>query len=365
MKNLLRRLHGRKGFTLVECLIAIAVFAALTLVVFAILTNARNATVKANKTEENLTTLIENVVGDESYTRYNTTDPTKNNLLTLKLSGGGSDFRISYTEIDGYKTFVLCPDSTCAHFADNSEFMTGERADFSQTSSYVCPKCGTSIVQELECEDCGNTGDHTNTSKFIYIPSTGGYYCTGCGGTGVKGVNIDDSVVSNDTLNIKTLVPNAIVYGSVEQKTDRNAIFDLQDSAGGTISGNINMSLTYTEGANTTIPGTYKLRLKCDAASPDFKILVDLPAGYKIPADSFYATLGDCNPQFDESENAYYLEFYDCTTNGYCEVEFKLVQEKSGLSFELDYYDPTDSSNSGLAGYWFQMTNTSNDTYTR
>ena len=43
MKNLFRRLNGRKGFTLVECLIAIAVFAALTMVVFAILTNARNS----------------------------------------------------------------------------------------------------------------------------------------------------------------------------------------------------------------------------------------------------------------------------------------------------------------------------------
>lgn len=364
MKNLFTRLYRRKGFTLVECLIAIAVFAALTMVVFAILTNARNASVKASKTEENLTTLIENVVGDESYTRYNSVDPAKNNLLTLKLSSGGSDFRISYTEIDGYKTFVLCPDASCAHFADNSEFMTGERADFSQSSMYVCPKCGGSIVQELRCEDCGNLGNHTDTSKFTYIPSTGGYYCNSCGGTGVKGSNVDDTIVSNDDLNIKTLVPNAIVYGSVTPKTDRNEIFDLQDLAGGTISGNISMTLSYTEGANTTIPGTYKLRLSSNAPSSDFKILVDLPAGYKIPADSFNATIGKCNPQFDETENAYSLEFYDCTTNAYCEVEFKLVQEKSGLSFELDYYDPVDSSNSGLSGYWFQMTS-ANDTYTR
>lgn len=359
MKNLFRRLHGRKGFTLVECLVAIAVFAALTLVVFAILTNARNATIKANETEENLTTLIENVVGDESYTRYNSTS----DILSLKLSSGGTDFRVSYTEIDGYKTFVLCPDTSCQYFADNSEFMTCERVDFSQSSSYTCPKCAGTFVQELTCEDCGNTANHTATGNFVYIPSTGGFYCSSCGGTGVRGSNVDDSVVNNDNLNIKTLVPNAIVYGSVTPQADRNDVFDLQDATGGTISGDITMSLTYTEGANTSIPGTYKLRLRSDASSPNFKILVDLPGGYKIPADSFSATLGSCNPQYDSTNNAYYLEFYDCTTNGYCEAEFQLVQEKSGLSFELDYYNPTDSSQSGLSGYWFQMTS-ANDTYT-
>ena len=360
MKKLFRRLDGRKGFTLVECLIAIAVFAALTLVVFAILTNARNATVKANETEENLTTLIENVVGDESYTRYN----PSSDILSLKLSNGGTDFRISYTEIDGYKTFVLCPDATCQHFADNSEFMTCERVDFSQSSSYTCPKCNSSFVQQLLCEDCGNTATHTATSNFTYIPSTGGFYCNNCGGTGVRGANVDDSVVNNDNLNVKTLVPNAIVYGSVTPALDRNDNFDIQDTTGGTIAGDITMSLVYTEGANSSIPGTYKLRLRSDAGSSNFRIIVDLPGGYKIPASSFNASLGQCNPQFDETKNAYYLEFYDCTTNGYCEAEFQLVQEKSGLSFELDYYNPTDASKSGLGGYWFQMTS-ANDTFTR
>ncbi len=359
MKNLFRRLNGRKGFTLVECLIAIAVFAALTMVVFAILTNARNATVKANKTEENLTTLIGNVVGDESYTRYN----TNSEVLTLKLSSGGENFRVTYTEIDGYKTFVVCPNTSCQYFADNSEFMTCERVDFSQASHYTCPKCSSSFVQQLVCEDCGNAASHSSTSNFTYIPSTGGFYCNSCGGTGVRGSNVDDNVVNNDNLNIKTLVPNAIVYGSVEQVTDRNHIFDLHDVSGGTISGDIHMTLSYTEGANSSIPGTYKIRLNSDATSPNFKILVDLPGGYTIPADSFSANLGNCNPQYDSTENAYYLEFYDCTTNGYCEAEFQLVNEKSGLSFELDYYNPTDASQSGLAGYWFQMTS-ANDTYT-
>ena len=359
MKNLFRRLNGRKGFTLVECLIAIAVFAALTMVVFAILTNARNATVKANKTEDNLTTLIGNVVGDESYTRYN----ANSEVLTLKLSSGGENFRVSYTEIDGYKTFVVCPNTSCQYFADNSEFMPCERVDFIQTAHYTCPKCASNFVQQLVCEDCGATASHTATSAFTYISSTGGFYCNNCGGTGVRGSNVDANVVNNDNLNIKSLVPNAIVYGSVDRMSDRNAIFDLQDSTGGTISGNINMTLLYTEGANSSIPGTYKLRLKSDVGASDFKILVDLPGGYKIPASSFSATLGNCNPQYDSTTNAYYLEFYDCTTNGYCEAEFQLVNEKSGLSFELDYYNPTDADQSGLSGYWFQMTS-ANETYT-
>ncbi|MBR4111681.1 MAG: prepilin-type N-terminal cleavage/methylation domain-containing protein [Ruminiclostridium sp.] len=359
MKNLFRRLNGRKGFTLVECLIAIAVFAALTMLVFAILTNARNAAVRTNETEENLTTLIENVVADESYTRYK----AGSEYLTLKLSSGGDDFRVTYTEIDGYKTFVVCPNTACQYFADNDEFMTCERMDFVQTTHYTCPKCASSFVQQLVCEDCGNTASHTATSNFTYISSTGGFYCNACGGTGVRGSNVDDNVVSDDNLNIKTLVPNAIVYGSVDKFDDRNDIFDLQDSAGGTISGDISMTLSYTEGANSSIPGTYKIRLNSNAGASDFKILVDLPAGYKIPANSFSANLGNCNPQYDATTNAYYLEFYDCTTNGFCEAEFQLVNEKSGLSFELDYYNPSDTANSGLSGYWFQMTS-ANDTYT-
>ena len=173
MKNFIRRLERRKGFTLIECLIALTVFAALTLVVFAILTNARMATVQANDTEENLTKLINNVVSDESFVRYSAANA--DDMLTLKLSTGGTDFRVSYSEIDGYKNYVLCPTAACQHFADNTEFMdSADKESFAQTK-YKCPKCSTEITQVLVCEECGNKADHTDKTSFTYIPSNGGY----------------------------------------------------------------------------------------------------------------------------------------------------------------------------------------------
>ncbi len=352
MKNFIKRLQRRKGFTLVECLIALTVFAALTLVVFAILTNARAASVKANETEENLTKLIDNVVGDDSYTRYN----SSSEVLTLNLSTGGTPFRVTFNEIDGYKNFVLCPQSTCQYFADNSEFMTCEKEDFAQ-GTYTCPKCAEVITQTLICEDCGNSSSHTDTTSFTYIPSTGGYYCNDCGGTGVRGTEVDDSVISNYDLNIKTLVPNAIVYGEVERKDDPNVLFDTVTGSGGTASSDITMWLTYTEGANATIPGTYTLRVRSNySVESDFQIHVKLPSGYKIPY--MYSTLGDCTigSLSDSTGDYLVLEFYNCDQNADSEVEFQLVNQTSGLSFEDDYSNPSDASLNGLAGYWFHMT---------
>ena len=61
MKNFLKRLNGRKGFTLVECIIAVAVFAAMTLIVFMILMNARAEAQKAIKTEEDFRKEMRNI----------------------------------------------------------------------------------------------------------------------------------------------------------------------------------------------------------------------------------------------------------------------------------------------------------------
>lgn len=358
MKNLYARLRRRNGFTLVECLIALTVFAALTLVVFAILANARAASTKADETEENLTKLIDNVVGDDSYTRYNAANSDK--ILTLNVQGSSTPFRVSYSEIDGYKNFVLCPTSTCQYFADNVEFMTVEMNDFTQVS-YICPKCNTTIVQELTCEDCGNTGNHIDTTSFTYIPSNGGYYCNDCGGTGVRGTNINESVISNYDLNVKTLVPNAIVYGEVERKTDPNVLFDTVASDGTSASSDITMWLTYTEGANASIPGTYKLRVRSNFSDTDFQIHVKLPSGYTIPYS--YPSIGNCNVEKMATTGETYLVFYNCDTNADSEVEFQLVNETSGLSFEDDYSNPSDATLNGLGGYWFHTTSAST-TYT-
>lgn len=350
MKNLFTRLNRRKGFTLVECLIALTVFAALTLVVFAILANARAASVKANETEENLTKLIDTVVADDTFARYNA---NLDNVLELQLQGGGTPFRVTYNEIDGYKNYVLCDEPTCQHFADNTEFMGCDAKDYTQ-GTYTCPKCDTTITQELVCEDCGKTADHTDKTAFTYTPSNGGYCCNDCGSTGVRGSNINENTISNYDLNVRTVVPNAIVYGDAERKTDPNTIFDTQSGADdSSIVSNIKMRVEYTPGANATIPGTYELRIRSDCAESNFKISVRLPGGYTVR--NLTPINGDCYN--DKDIDGPFLMFHGCDTNAESVVEFQLINSTSGFSFEDDYNNPTDTSVHGLSGYWFHTTN--------
>lgn len=358
MKNLFTRLNRRKGFTLVECLIALTVFAALTLVVFAILANARMASTKANDAEENLTKIIDNVVGDETYVRYNSASADS---LKLNLSTGGTPFSISYSEIDGYKNYVFCTNTACSHFADNSEFMSGvEKEDFTQ-GVYVCPKCSTSITQELFCEDCNKTGDHTDTTSFTYIPSNGGYYCNDCGGTGVRGTNINDTVISNYDLNVKSLVPNAIVYGDVTRKTNPEDLFDTVSSDSGFATSNVNMTLITTQ-AGTAY--TYDMYVSSDySGSSLFQIHVQLPPGYTIA--NLVEENGHCAAEAinNGGETFYVLKFYDCVKNASSRVTFQLINNTSGKSFDEDYGNDSDVQLDGLRGYWFQMGNQPNKTY--
>ncbi len=352
MKNSIKRLNRRKGFTLVECLIALTVFAALTLVVFAILANARAASTNANEAEENLTKLIDNVISDETYAKYNSSNA---NSLTLNLSTGATAFKVSYNEIDGYKNYVFCTD--CGHFADNTEFMNGvEKENFTQ-GAYTCYSCGVSIVQQLVCGDCGNTGNHTDTTSFTYIPSNGGYYCNDCGGTGVRGANIDDSVISNYDLNVKTLVPNAIVYGNVEQKADPAVLFDTISGDSGTATSNITMALTTTASGSAY---TYEMDIMSDySGTTNFQIHVNLPPGYTI-ADLTVVN-GDCayEQMSNGGESFYVLKFYNCVKNAHSKIEFQLINNTSGKSFDEDYGNDSDPTLDGLKGYWFQMVNSS------
>ncbi len=360
--NFLRNsLKKRKGFTLVECLIALTVFAALTLVVFAILANARQRSVLANTTEENLNILIDNVVSDESYVSYN---DNSSKQLTLKLSNGGADFKISYSEIDGYKNFVLCPNANCQYFAENTAFMTVEGEDFTQIN-YVCPKCDATIEQQLVCESCNNTGSHlAHVNKFTYMPDTCGYYCNECGSVNVRGANIGADVVSNNNLNIKGLVPNAILCGDIEPYGDPEYLFDIYsfiDGDGNPVTSPVNgispaevesditYSLKFKEGVSNSDPGIYTLTVKPNAADSGcrlMRVVVKLPKGYNV---SWYNEVnGTCIP----SNSSNTLSFNVMNTQE-AKVEFSLTNEISSTPFELDYGNNSDSSQDGLLGVWF------------
>ncbi len=355
-------LKKRKGFTLVECLIALAVFAALTLVVFAILANARQRLVIANATEENLNILIDNVVSDETYVSYN--DPSSKELK-LNVTGGG-EFKVSYSVIDGYKNFVLCTNTSCEYFAENTEFMTVVPEDFDQTY-YLCPKCSEIIDQTLYCEDCQNEGSHiASSNKFTYIPTTSGYSCNDCGGMNVKGKEIQEGVVSSDSLGIKGMVPNAILYGEIEPYENPEDLFDLNlfiDNEGKPVlnmtneaqrkpvTGEVSYSLEYRESAtNSNAPGVYTLTVTPDVDDTDVSIhltevIVKLPEQYNV---SWYNEM-NATCIADNISNT--LSFI-VSNNGIAKVEFSLTNKANTRPFELDYSSVA-GKNDGLINKWF------------
>lgn len=361
MNKFLKRLNRRKGFTLVECIVAIAVFAALIMVVFMILANAKTQAEIANKTEEDLNHLINNVVSDETYRKYREeTDAAGNrlNILKLNVEGQAQTFDISYNKVDGYKNFVICP--VCEHFANNSDFMgTTKPEDFVQSSAYICPANSShTFYQTLVCEDCEETGTHDNTGKFTYDPVSGGYACNACGGFSVKGANIDEAVVADAKISVSGLYPNAILYGDVVQTTKlvefgSNNIACTPDKGG-----SANVSLQYTASANQSIPGTYTLTLQANslptgADSSDFYILLKLPKYYRIANLKEITTSGTVSNVIPSGDEEQKLKFV-FNANGQFKIQFQLVNYKSGFSFEYDYNNPV-ADDQGLAGYWFGL----------
>ena len=359
MKNFLKRLNGRKGFTLVECIVAVAVFAAMTLIVFMILMNARAEAQKANKTEEDLTQLIDNVVGDESFQKYDATS----DVLNLNISGGsGGTYKISYSTIDGYKNFVECP--TCGHFANNTDFMNNvKRADFSQTSPFTCPADNSHVFyQILVCDDCGNTAAHNSTAKFQYIPESGSFACLSCNSLAVKGDTIDERITSDAKMSISGMVPNAILYGQVDKPATVAGLAAYEKGTGGgnyvaTSDGKVQLNLKYNSSTGMYTLSVYPSSLPSDADfdSNDFKVKVLLPPHYDIMDMNEVVSAGTCAYNYGATDDDPTTFTFDFNSQSEYRVEFKLLNSTSGFSFEYDYNSITSTNGQGLAGYWFDL----------
>lgn len=366
-------LFRRKGFTLIECLIAIAVFGAMTMIVFMILTHARTQTVEANKSEEDLSNLIENVVGDETYKRYNDAHHAGgNDVLNLVVDGSSQPFTISYNVIDGNKNFVKCSDPNCGHYGNNTDFMIDAsgnpiaKISFAQTD-YICPKCGTAFVDTLTCEECATTGSHTDSTLFTYLPNTAGYMCNTCGGTAVHHDSYNAASTGDADLSVSGIVPNAIRYGEVKDRasTGRQASDLLYYNNTATGGGKIEFGLSYQASINGTVPGTYTLTVRgadvpadaVNASTGAYEMIIELPPHYAIKnlsAASGSATVSGFT-NGDSSNNNATIHITTSTGNA-TSVSFQLVNYKSGFSFENDYMDTSDNNQTGLAGYWFGMT---------
>ncbi len=170
--GVMKKLIAKKGFTLAECVIAIAVFAILTTMILFIVGNAVKTNKSAMDQEKNLNGLIANVVQDQSPKRYgdHDSDILKMDFERASDSSAKADFTMTYSTVDGYKNYVQCP--VCAVNGNgglytNQEFMSDAAyssanylsdyaADNSintrykpshwflpESMSYKCPACGT------------------------------------------------------------------------------------------------------------------------------------------------------------------------------------------------------------------------------
>ncbi|MGN0657516.1 MAG: type II secretion system protein [Ruminiclostridium sp.] len=365
------QLKRRKGFTLVECIVAIAVFALLTAVILMILANAQNQAVISRESEEDLNNLVENVVGDDTYKKYS----ENSNTLTLNF-GGGKTFDITYDTIAGYKNYVKCnPKSgatSCGYVGNNIDFMCGKTvADFlNDGDEYTCPRCGEVTTQTLVCEGCYTTGSYNDTSKFLCSSYTGSYTCLSCGGGSVKGNDIDDAVTADANFRISGLSANSIRYGKVDLPTDTKSLIN----TGGV---NCNVTIEYEHKYdNLTLPGVYKMTFNAFSGGAPSSLDIYLPPWYvigslKTPASSGYtatAYQNDLSSKDVTDSNMSHIRINADSGNlpGTVIVEFTLTNYKNNYSFDYDYRHPydidedgtidsTEQNTRGLIGYWFRI----------
>ena len=359
MKNLFTRLKGRKGFTLVECIIAVAVFAAMTLIVFMILMNARAEAQKAIKTEEDLTQLIDNVVGDESFQKYEATSP----VLNINIAGGtGGTYKISYSTIDGYKNFVECP--TCGHFANNTDFMNNvKKENFTQTTPYTCPADISHVFyQILVCEDCQAKAAHNSTGIFQYLPDTGSFMCLSCGGTAVKGETIDERVSTDAKMSVSGMVPNAILYGQVDKPGSVNSLATYQKinpdgSQADVTDGKVMLNLKYDNQSGTYTLAVTPTDLPTDADfdSGNFGLTLLLPPHYSVVDFKTVTSAGTCAYDYGIDKDDPTAISFIFNSQSEFKIEFKLMNETSGFAFEYDYNSITSNAGQGLAGFWYGL----------
>lgn len=395
-----KRLSRNKGFTLVECIIAVAVFGLMSLVVFMILTNASVRAARASDSEENLAQLIENVVGDETYKKFDAANAEDHNLTLLIDNNSSQYLSVSYNVISGYKNYVECPNTMsggtpCGHQANFTEFMSSSATAMVPindpltfnvaTNFFVCPSCNQQVSFTLRCPDCGTTDVYNKASSlstsgylFTFI-NTGscGFECSVCGSTAVTAVdgsgNYIYEKVSVEGFNVSGMVANGIRYGEPVDWTThdtaalckfRKETSGLPDIAQDTGSNGIQASLSYERKANNHFAGTYTLGLTVVnlpsgiSSSDSYFIEVVLPAGYTVTVSHPDVTLSTTS-----IGNKIYptmlikkVGLGSLTSN----ISFELMSRESGNSFEYEYNRPTGDSDSHQGLFrWFGFTSVS------
>ena len=394
MKKL--KFNIRKGFTLVECIIAIAVFAIMTSMVLMIMASTVKMSKKASESEEGLNQLVQNVVQDSSNKVYG------NDSKTLQMSFGGStdpNFSITYSTVDGARNMIRCPD--CGYEANSEEFLSYlyTHTDYTTQSDdvkkrykishwfnpsvsgknyYECPECGHTTLASsinMKCYSCETTGAATS---FLYDDINGGYFCPDCGGgkvvqldsTSGLPINSDMEKVNYD-FKISSIQSNAIRYADIEAPDDE-ARKDFMSLTSASANG-FNFNLAYTASTAAQAAGVYTMTISGftpmsghtsigdDGAASSVTIklppayqcmLLPSSTGVNVPdgtVDTSRPTASWDDPD-DYANNAdtSELRINNITENQTITLKFTLTNYKNNHSFDDDYKDE-----GGLTGFWY------------
>ena len=414
---MIKALHVKKGFTLVECVIAIAVFAALTGMVLMIMSQTIQLSKKSSDAETDLNNLVQNVVQDNSKKTYG----ADSKLLKMTFDGQSDEFTMTYTTVDGYKNFIKCPD--CGSTANNLDYMgyiydtttysnalaseKGFKACYwydisnTETNQLRCPHCYNATTGEgiitpselrlycLSCGECDTSDSNTSgtppVKKFVFNKFSGGYTCSACGnGNVVQAVESTPGVyepitkifASDNSLMVSGMASNAIRYGDVGQFIDEDDVKKLM-----TITTTLTSSQPafttkwkYTPNKNVSVPGIYTLTLDVNGSfdsSETATVTINLPTGYALTKCTGTTADGTGNNPLavfrgkkDSITNAdtSYLKISGIQSGHQHNivVKFQLTNYENNNSFEQDYIN-----DGGLMKYWFQLSGDLNNGFER
>ncbi|MBP3857872.1 MAG: prepilin-type N-terminal cleavage/methylation domain-containing protein [Ruminiclostridium sp.] len=397
-------LRRGKGFTLVECVIALAVFAVLTSMVLMIIGQTVKLSKESTDAEGDLNNVVQNVVQDNATRVYGDDSHT----LKLQFGTSGADFSMTYSTVDGYKNFIQCPH--CGEKYNNLDFMNyiyetttyknwtpaSDKNNYkisywlgqdSYTSHYQCPDCGyTFEASEIDarCDSCLASG---TLNTFDYNRYKGNYVCKTCKSESIvqmisekqpdgtyKTVPISDSLTAESKFMVSGITPNALRYGSVKQYTDKAMILDLTTLTveGSTSSCTCTPKITYTPAASSTLPGVYTLEIP-NVSGLDSSTTVRL----KFSTPPYYIPRivgGNCNggsgealasaqglandPPKETDTGAIKIEQITNTSCNNLVVKFTLTNYKNNNSFEDDYRADTGvgasvSGETALGKLWY------------
>ena len=391
------KINIRKGFTLVEVVIAVAVFAVMVVMVLMIMQSAVRTSKKASDEETNLNALVENVVRDESQKRYGEYD---SNVLNMAFAKGetvsdsaAANFKMTYSLVDGSKNYVTCPN--CEHRGNIIEFMAKEvynSIEFKNeviaaeaaginiesthrlshwfkldSMNFYCPECdhkidlGTDV--DLICQSCENKGK-ARGGKFTLDGETGDFICDVCHSGNVRQDNVDIEA----GFAVSGMAANTLRYSNLkEKKTEDKAKLitvtaspysdELADDEK-----KVQVILDYNNlNKSSKVEYTLTLKIPYFKASEARDITLRLPGSYIIDITQAPASLSWTMPDKDKlsymnSETDRLITFNNVkksTVGSEFKIKFTLRNYVNNNSFEYDY-----AEEGGLLLFWFGMSPT-------